>query len=143
MRPGLVTRYQKRISGPLLDRVDIFIQVPRGDYDKLTSDSMAETTATVRARVEAARLLQQQRFAGTHLVCNANISAVEVREFCVLCEPGHTLLRTAMKQLSLSARAFHRTLKLSRTIADLDGSRAVGVAHIAEAIQYHPRDLAG
>ncbi|MCX6020640.1 MAG: YifB family Mg chelatase-like AAA ATPase [Chloroflexi bacterium] len=140
---SLVTRYQKRISGPLMDRVDIFIPAPRVDYDKLASDTLGEPSAAVRARVEAARDRQRARFAGTHLMCNADMSPVEVREFCVVDQQGHALLRTAMKQLNLSARAFHRTLKLARTIADLAESQTIAVTHIAEAIQYRPRDLGG
>ncbi|MEE9202229.1 MAG: YifB family Mg chelatase-like AAA ATPase [Dehalococcoidia bacterium] len=137
--PSFISRYQKRISGPLLDRIDIFVQVPRVDYEKLVSEALSEHSVAVRGRVEATRRLHQQRFAGSHLFCNADMTAVEVRDYCQLQIEAQGLLRTAMTQLSLSARAFHRILKLSRTIADLAGAETIGAAHLAEAIQYRPR----
>jgi magnesium chelatase family protein len=137
--PSIVTRYQKRISGPLLDRIDIHIEVPRVDYDKLSDDRLGEPSAAIRARVEAARQRQRQRFAGTKLLCNADMGPAEVREYCRIDEAGRGLMRAAMQQLQLSARAFHRILKLARTIADLAGSEEIQTAHLAEAIQYRPR----
>jgi magnesium chelatase family protein len=137
--PSLVSRYQKRISGPLLDRIDIFVEVPRIDYEKLAEAKPGESSAGVRARVEDARLLQQQRFRGSKLACNADMTAVEVKDCCVVDVSGQALLRAAMKQLCLSARAFHRILKLARTIADLAGAESIQAAHLAEAIQYRPR----
>jgi magnesium chelatase family protein len=137
--PSLVSRYQKRISGPLLDRIDIFVEVPRIDYEKLAEAKPGESSAGVRARVEDARLLQQQRFQGSKLACNADMTAVEVKDCCVVDVSGQALLRAAMKQLCLSARAFHRILKLARTIADLAGAESIQAAHLAEAIQYRPR----
>ena len=135
--PAVVTRYQKRISGPLLDRIDIH-EVPRVDYEKLTDDRRGELSAAVRERVERAREVQQ-RFAGTGLVCNAEMGPTEVRDVCRLDEAGRALVRAAMQQLQMSARAFHRILKLARTIADLAGSGRIEPAHLAEAIQYRPR----
>jgi magnesium chelatase family protein len=137
--PSIVTRYQKRISGPLLDRIDIHIEVPRVDYDKLSDDRLGEPSAAIRARVEAARQQQRKRFAGTKLLCNADMGPAEVREYCRIDEAGRGLMRAAMQQLQLSARAFHRILKLARTIADLAGSEEIQTAHLAEAIQYRPR----
>jgi len=137
--PGLVSRYQKRISGPFLDRVDIFTEVPHIDYEKLTDDRLGEKSDKVQARVAAARWLQRERFAGTKLACNAEMTPAEVREFCRVEESAQSLLKSAMKQLYLSARAFHRILKLARTIADLESLDIIKAHHVAEAIQYRPR----
>jgi magnesium chelatase family protein len=136
-----VTKYQKRISGPLLDRIDIHIEVPRVEYDKLSDKRMGEPSECVRARVEAARETQRRRFDGTALTCNADMGPGEVRKFCDLDDTCRSLMKTAMTQLQLSARAYHRILKLSRTIADLAGSEAIGPSHLAEALQYRPRNL--
>lgn len=136
---GEVARYIKRISGPLLDRFDIFVDVPRIAYEKLADDHVGESSERVRARVEAARQAQRERFNGRGVVCNADARAPDVRDLCQAEPPARSLLRTAMKQLSLSARGFHRILKVARTIADLDGSAAVKTQHVAEAVQYRPR----
>lgn len=135
----MISRYQKRISGPLIDRIDIHIDVPAVDYDKLSGDRLGEPSASVRARVEAARAMQRRRFEGTSLACNADMGPAEVREYCQIDSTGKVLLRTAMQQLQMSARAYHRILKLSRTIADLAQSERIETPHIAEAIQYRPR----
>ena len=137
--PSLVSRYQKRISGPFIDRVDIFVEVPHIDYEKLADDRLGEKSDKVQARVEAARLLQRKRFQGTKLTCNAEMTPTEVREFCQVEESAQSLLKMAMKQLYLSARAFHRILKLARTIADLENGDIIKAHHLAEAIQYRPR----
>ncbi len=136
-----ISRYQKRISGPLLDRIDIFVQVPRIEYEKLVDDRPAEDSERVRSRVEGARAIQRGRFQGSRLTCNADMTPVEVREFCQVGPEVQSLLKSAMNQLSLSARAFHRILKLARTIADLADAPAISASHIAEAIQYRPRSL--
>ena len=130
-----MTKYQKRISGPLLDRIDIHIEVPRVAYDKLSDQRLGEPSETIQKRVEAARQIQRDRFGAgaTHLesalyliACNADMRPAEVRKFCDLDDTGRALMKTAMSQLQLSARAYHRILKLARTIADLAGqSRSV------------------
>ncbi|MFO7741753.1 MAG: YifB family Mg chelatase-like AAA ATPase [Anaerolineae bacterium] len=134
-----VTRYQKRISGPLLDRIDIHVEVPRVDYNKLTDDRLGEPSEAIRQRVQRARERQRERFDGTPLSCNADMGPGEVRRMCKLDSAGRSLVRAAMQQLQMSARAFHRILKLSRTIADLADSPEIETAHLAEAIQYRPR----
>ena len=136
---SLVSRYQHRISGPFVDRVDIFVEVPHIEYEKLADNRLGERSERVRARVENARLIQRKRFSGTKIACNSEMSPAEVRECCQLEEAAQGLLKTAMKQLYLSARAFHRILKLARSIADLEGSEIIKSNHLAEAIQYRPR----
>ncbi len=145
--PAVVTKYQKRISGPLLDRIDIHIEVPRVDYEKLSSDRLGETSASIRQRVQAARDIQTQRYSSirnsniesSNIVCNADMRIGEVRQFCSLQPEGQSLMRAAMSQLNLSARAYHRILKLARTIADLAGSEEIQSPHLAEALQYRPK----
>jgi magnesium chelatase family protein len=136
---SMISRYQKRISGPLLDRIDIHVEVPRVDYDKLTDNRMGEPSQAIQARVERARGGQRERFADASPTCNAEMGPSEVRKICHLDEMGRSLVRAAMQQLGMSARAFHRILKLARTIADLAGSEGIETAHLAEAIQYRPR----
>ncbi len=138
---AIVTRYQKRLSGPLLDRIDIHVDVPRVEYEKLTGNQSLERSASVRDRVESARNRQRLRFEGTDTTTNGEMGPREVRKFCELDEAGRNLLRSAVRQLHLSARAFHRVLKLARTIADLAGEDEIAPAHLAEAIQYRPRRL--
>jgi len=139
--PGEISRYHKRISGPLLDRIDIFIDVPHIDYEKLTEDKPVETSERVRARVKTAHQLQVKRLQGTKLRCNADMTVKEVKEFCTVESAAQSLLRTAMNQLHLTARAFHRILKVSRTIADLENSDIIKAHHIAEALQYRHKEI--
>jgi len=136
---GMVENYRKRISGPMMDRIDIHVEVPRVDYDKLAGRQLGESSASIRARVEAARQVQRDRFSGTNLHCNADMGPAEVRQHCELDETGRGLIKAAMLQLGLSARAYHRVLKLSRTIADLAGEASIAPAHLAEALQYRQR----
>ncbi len=138
-----ITKYQKRISGPLLDRIDIYLEVPRVDYEKLSDGRVGEPSARVRQRVEAARQIQRMRFDGTDVGCNADMRPAEIRKYCALDAPSTSLMKTAMAQLQLSARAYHRVLKLARTIADLAGSQNIGPNHLAEALQYRPKNFSG
>ncbi len=135
-----IIRYRKKLSGPLLDRIDIFVDVPRVDYDKLTGDGQGETSAAVRERVATAAAIQQKRLDQSHSTCNADMSAKDVAEFCRLTSRGKDVLHTAMRQLHLSARAYHRVLKVSRTIADLDSADLIDTPHVAEALQYRKRE---
>jgi magnesium chelatase family protein len=136
---SMVKKYQKKISGPLLDRIDIHVEVPRVPFEKLSSQRTGEPSAAVRKRVEKARAIQRERFADTPLQTNSDMGPAEIRQFCQLDEAGASLIKAAMRQLQLSARAYHRILKLARTIADLAGVENIQTGHVAEAIQYRPR----
>jgi len=138
---GEISRYHKRISGPLLDRIDIFVDVPHIDYEKLTEDKIGESSDKVRARVKSAHEVQVERFRATKLKCNADMTPKEVKEFCTVEPAAQNLLRAAMKQLHLTGRAFHRILKLSRTIADLENSDIIKTHHMAEALQYRHKEI--
>jgi magnesium chelatase family protein len=118
----MVTGYQKHISSPLLDRIDIHIEVPWLEYERLSDDRLGEASAATRERVEAAREWQARRFAGTPLLTNADMGPADVRTYCPVDEAGRALQRAAMTQLQMTAWAYHRILKLGRTIADLAGS---------------------
>jgi magnesium chelatase family protein len=138
----MVTKYQKRISGPLLDRIDIHTEVPRVEYEKLSEGRLGEASALVRMRVEKARQIQRMRFEGMkEITANADMHVAEVRKYCILDETGQKLMRSAMNQMQLSARGYHRVLKLGRTIADLAGSEMIQSMHLAEALQYRPKGL--
>ncbi|TDJ56903.1 MAG: ATP-binding protein [Gemmatimonadetes bacterium] len=142
--PQVVTRYLQRISGPLLDRIDMHLSVPPVAYRDLVLTAPAESSAAIRARVETARLRQRQRFDGVDGVyANAHMSARDLRRFCPVSPDVEELLRTAITRLSLSARAYHRVLKIARTIADLAGADDMGMAHVREAIQYRSLDRVG
>jgi magnesium chelatase family protein len=134
-----IARYQKRISGPLMDRIDIHVEVPRVDYEKLADKRNVESSSTIQLRVQKARERQLQRLHEVNLTCNAEMGPAEVRDFCVVDAGGEKILKAAMQQMHLSARAFHRVLKLARTIADLADCDIIAANHVAEAIQYRPR----
>ncbi len=139
--PGVVQKYLNKISGPLLDRIDLHVEVTPVSFNELTSHRVSEKSEAVRERVIKAREIQQERFKeskDTH--CNAQMTSKKLKEICVLTSAGENLLKTAMEKLGLSARAYDRILKVSRTIADLAGSPEIKVEHLAEAIQYRSLD---
>ncbi|MBQ3094494.1 MAG: YifB family Mg chelatase-like AAA ATPase [Clostridia bacterium] len=133
-------QYLSRISGPLLDRIDIHVEVPPVAFDKLHADEKSESSASIRERVNRARDIQNKRFAGTDIVSNAHIPAGKLKEYCRLTDEASTLLHMAFDAMGLSARAYDRLLKVSRTIADLDGSDVIGEQHVGEALQYRSLD---
>jgi len=125
----------------MLDRIDIHIEVPRVDYEKLSGDRLSESSESIRARVQAARDIQQNRFSNGKLdiICNADMRVGEIRQFCKLQDESQNLMRAVMSQMNLSARAYHRILKPARRIVDLAGSEEIHSAHLAEALQYRPK----
>lgn len=137
----MIQRYCKRISGPLLDRIDIHIEVPRVPYEKLRQIVSGESSVSIQARVEAARERQRARLAELGMACNADMGPAELRRFCALQDEAQALMRSAMRQMHLSARGYHRILKVSRTIADLEGVPDIQLQHLAEALQYRARVL--
>jgi len=139
--PAMVTRYQKRISGPLLDRLDIHVDVPRVNYEKLSSNRLGEPSRLIRERVIAARERQNQRYGGAGARVNADMGPADIRRHCQLDGAGQALMKAAARQMNLSARGYHRVIKLARTIADLAGAEQIGPAHLAEAVQYRPRRM--
>ncbi|MCL1867737.1 MAG: ATP-binding protein, partial [Paludibacter sp.] len=142
--PGAVQKYLSRISGPLLDRIDIHIEIIPVPFEKLSELRESESSAAVRERVIAARQIQQERFADVEGVyCNAQMSSKQLRTYAIPDEAGTQLLRNAMKRLNLSARAYDRILKVARTIADLNALQNIESQHIAEAINYRNLDREG
>ena len=128
----------RRISGPLLDRIDMHIEVPSVEYEAMRRKEKPETSAQVRARVNAARDIQKRRFAGTAVSCNAYMTPAMIGEYCLLDQAGERLMKGAFDRMGLTARSYDRILRVARTIADLDGAGAVAVEHLAEALQYRP-----
>lgn len=139
--PGVVQRYLNKISGPLLDRIDLHVEVTPVSFDQIADNRKNESSEVIRGRVIKARELQQQRFANEKdLYSNAMMPTTMVKEVCKINSAGRTLLKTAMEKLGLSARAYDRILKVSRTIADLANSDDIKIEHLAEAIQYRSLD---
>ena len=139
--PGVVQKYLNKISGPLLDRIDLHIEVVPVPFEKLSETRAAESSDIIRQRVIAARKIQASRFADIKTVfCNAQMSSKMLRKYCEINEAGNQLLKNAMEKIGLSARAYDRILKVSRTIADLDRSVKIENNHLAEAIQYRSLD---
>lgn len=138
--PPMTRRYRNRLSGPLLDRIDLHVEVPRVRHQELADSTEAESSSAIRARVETARQLQQQRFAGSLTVCNSTMSPRQLRLFCSLDAPGQKLMETVTDRLGFSARTYTRILKVARTIADLAGEEQIRQPHLAEAIQYRSLD---
>ena len=140
--PLNIQRYRSRISGPLLDRIDIHIEVPAVKYKELTERAAGETSTAIRARVDEARRAQLERFRGSSYFCNAQMTARDLRAHCQVESAGERLLELAINRLGLSARAYTRILKVARTIADLDGASSIQAHHVSEAIQYRSLDRA-
>jgi magnesium chelatase family protein len=139
--PGVVQKYLSKVSGPLLDRIDIHIEVTPVDFDQLTELRKAEESVNVRERVMKARDVQNDRYKDKeNIYSNAQMSSTQVREWCQISNAGQQLLKTAMNKLQLSARAYDRILKVARTIADLAQSEEIKIEHLAEAIQYRSLD---
>lgn len=137
--PSQIIRYRKRVSGPLLDRIDLHLEVPRVPFEKLTEESIAENSKTVRERVQKARKIQEQRFRQEKILTNAEMGVRQIKKYCQIEKSAQDLLRVAIDDYRLSARAYHRILKVARTIADLAGEEKILTNHIAEAIQYRVR----
>ena len=136
-----VEKYVSRISGPLLDRMDLHVEVPSVDFDALRRRQSPEPSSAVKARVDAARARQTERYAGTEVDCNARMAPAMVGTYCKLDDAGERLLRSAFDRMGLTARSHDRILRVARTIADLDGEEEIGPAHLAEAIQYRNTDI--
>ena len=137
--PGQISKYQRRLSGPLLDRIDIYLDVPAVEVEKLSGDFQGETSKEIRERVKKAREIQRKRFKGK-ILTNSEMSSEDIKNFCVISEDGLNLLKMAISNLNLSARGYSRVLKLSRTIADLSCEINILTEHVAEALQYRARD---
>ena len=137
---GAPARYLSKVSGPLLDRLDIHIEVPPVDYNQLSDEEAGECSADIRERVNKARKIQIERFKGTNVTCNAKMSSSMTRKYCKLSESAAKTLEISFEKLGLSARAYDKILKVARTIADLDGSENIENKHILEAIQYRSLD---
>ena len=139
-RPDILHRYRNRLSGPLLDRIDVHVEVPAVPYEDLRGGSPAEDSSTIRKRVLAARERQNDRYAGKACRCNADLGGFLLERYCALDAAGHALMEQAVRALGLSARAYTRVLRLARTIADLEGKDAIAPAHVAEAISLRVLD---
>lgn len=137
---GAAARYLSKVSGPLLDRLDIHIEVPPVEFMELSSKQKAEPSSEIKKRVNAARLVQQKRFEGTDITCNAKMDSAATKKYCVLTPDASEMLKAAFDNLGLSARAYDKVLRVARTIADLDNSETIEVQHIAEAVGYRSLD---
>ena len=138
--PYAVERYLGRISGPLLDRIDLHVEVAAVDYESLADKAPGESSEAIRARVVAARALQEARYAGTGVRCNAKLTPALTAQFCTMTPRAEQMLRRAFDSLGLSARAYDKVLRVARTIADLSGGDVIDALHIAEAVQYRALD---
>lgn len=138
--PGIPAKYLAKVSGPLLDRMDIHIEVPPVDFEQLSDKIPSESSAEIRKRVNAARAIQQKRFEGSGISCNAHMDSAQTRKYCALSIEAVALLKDVFDKMELSARAYDKILRLSRTIADLEGSEEIKTCHVAEAVQYRSLD---
>ena len=136
-----VEKYVEKISGPLLDRIDLHVNVPSVEYEAMRRKQLPESSAEVKKRVDAARAIQKARFAGTGVACNAHMTPSQIADFCRLDRAGETLMKSAFDRMGLTARSHDRILRVARTIADLDGDADIGAQHLAEAIQYRNTDI--
>lgn len=137
--PSAILRYRKRLSGPLLDRIDIHIDVPPVEYDALVQGTDAEKSSDIRVRVVAARARQHARLSPHGKLVNAEMSSADVKRYCVLTPSAQELLKKAATKLQISARSFFKVIKVAQTIADLAGSDTIDTVHISEALQYRPK----
>ena len=136
----MITRYQSKLSEPLLDRIDMHVEVPRVEYDKLMGTEVGEHSADIKIRVERARQRQYERFKNiAGLFANSDMRVGDIQRFCILSNEARQLLEITVRRMQLSARAYHRMLKLSRTIADLADADIIQTHHVAEAVQYRPK----
>ncbi len=138
--PNQVYKYRSKISGPLLDRIDIHLEVPFVRYQELTSKQLPESSAQIKERVDKARTIQRERLKEEGILCNASMTHKQVRKFCELGKEEKDLLKMAMLELNFSARAYDKILKIARTIGDLAGSEQIKTEHLSEAIQYRSLD---
>jgi magnesium chelatase family protein len=138
--PGQIHRYRSKVSGPLLDRIDLHIEVAAVDYKKRASEIPSEHSVEIRKRVVKAREIQLARFRSEKIYCNGQMKTRHIRKYCILSGESEDIIETAVQQLGLSARAYSRILKVSRTIADLEGSKDILPHHLTEAIQYRSLD---
>ena len=136
-----VEKYVEKISGPLLDRIDLHVNVPSVEYEAMRRKEVPESSAEVKKRVDAARTIQEKRFAGTGVTCNAYMTPAQIGEFCRLDNAGEALMKNAFDRMGLTARSHDRILRVARTIADLNGDANIGPQHLAEAIQYRNTDI--
>ena len=138
--PGQIAQYQKRISGPIIDRIDLHVELPPVAIDKLTGDLKSESSKKVKERVQKARDIQTKRYKNTKLVCNSDLNTKDVKELIPLSPDCLSLLREAVSTMKLSARTYLRIIKVARTIADLNNIKDISLPNIAEALQYRPKD---
>ena len=134
-----INKYQRKVSGPIMDRIDLYVEVPHVKYEKLTDEKIDGSSEEIRSRVEKTRKIQTERFKNDNIVANSEMTIPLIKKHCKTDDAGSKLLKNAVNNLHLSARGFHRILKLARTIADLDDSQNISSQHIAEALQYRPK----
>ena len=138
--PSHIIRYKRKLSGPLLDRIDLHVEVPRLKYEEMSYSHAGETSQAVRKRVEAARAVQASRFMDDSILTNREMSIRHIKKYCALDETAEKMMKNAVSSMGFSTRTYHRLLKISRTIADLDNSKNIKPNHLAEALQYRPRE---
>ena len=138
---GQVSKYLSKVSGPLLDRFDIHVEVPPVEFDNISSAAKEESSASIRERVQAAREIQNKRFKGTNITCNAKITPDLLPEVCAMTDKARETLKNVFEKMGLSARAYDRILKVARTIADMNGSEIIDKPHIAQAVQFRSLDF--